>query len=95
MLMQTSNIVNEFQFTRPAWGATAGLLPDARGEHVSIHAPRVGRDFKLLATGFVIRVSIHAPRVGRDVTALSDVPSESCFNSRAPRGARHVLLSWP
>jgi len=36
-------------------------------------------------------VSIHAPRVGRDFAFLLKRPSLSCFNSRAPRGARRCL----
>ena len=57
----------EFQSTRPVWGATDddGGLPFFG--HISIHAPRVGRDLRLLygqAAGCII--SIHAPRVGRD-----------------------------
>ena len=38
----------EFQFTHPVWGATEEGTKDARGLSVSIHAPRVGCDFKLL-----------------------------------------------
>jgi len=34
-----------FQFTRPAWGATLQPCSAARRAVVSIHAPRVGRDF--------------------------------------------------
>ena len=33
-------------------------------------------------------VSIHAPRAGRDNASLSRVARRSCFNPRAPRGAR-------
>jgi len=34
-----------FQFTRPAWGATHGVSRRANNLMVSIHAPRMGRDF--------------------------------------------------
>ena len=35
-----------FQFTRPAWGATGGVVGGVVGGGVSIHAPRMGRDFR-------------------------------------------------
>ena len=59
---------NEFQSTRPVWGATlassAGAIVPGR---ISIHAPRVGRDedFARQITA-ENTISIHAPRVGRD-----------------------------
>jgi len=34
-----------FQFTRPAWGATQRSCGSKRNIHVSIHAPRMGRDW--------------------------------------------------
>ena len=34
----------EFQSTRPVWGATEGTQQNLCLLHVSIHAPRVGRD---------------------------------------------------
>ena len=33
-----------FQSTRPVWGATRAEIRKRRLHHVSIHAPRVGRD---------------------------------------------------
>jgi len=36
--------LREFQFTRPAWGATSLIAPIVPAHTVSIHAPRVGRD---------------------------------------------------
>ena len=61
-----SRHVWSFQSTRPVRGATAagGLFPDI--DHVSIHAPRAGRD-------------ADAPR---------GCPRKTCFNPRAPCGAR-------
>ena len=36
-------------------------------DEISIHAPRVGRDFDKLSTQMpFFKISIHAPRVGRD-----------------------------
>ena len=70
---------------------------DGGGEaEVSIHAPRVGRDRLLLRAAGVEGVSIHAPRVGRDTVACWGRNSRrQCFNSRAPRGARHVAHVSP
>ena len=39
------------------------------------------------------RVSIHAPRVGRDSSPRSENTGISCFNPRAPCGARHRIRS--
>ena len=49
------------------WGATSLQRDNDLYELISIHAPRVGRDHKML-NGKVVEVviSIHAPRVGRD-----------------------------
>ena len=35
---------NEFQSTRPVWGATTRKLSNVQRAKISIHAPRVGRD---------------------------------------------------
>ena len=56
----------EFQSTRPAWGATSKRRGIGGESHVSIHAPRVGRDDPGRCTRPPFGVSIHAPRVGRD-----------------------------
>jgi len=36
--------LQQFQSTRPAWGATEKVPEHDPGEEISIHAPRVGRD---------------------------------------------------
>mgnify|MGYP001290676826 CR=1 FL=1 len=79
----------EFQFTRPAWGATAVMPPEGRFERVSIHAPRVGRDgaWDKLCDGAV--VSIHAPRVGRDDSGGRLVESRY-VSIHAPRVGRDI-----
>ena len=43
-------LANEFQSTRPVWGATAGAAQQAAGTPISIHAPRVGRDTMTLCS---------------------------------------------
>ena len=82
-----------FQSTRPVWGATALKLQLPAPVHVSIHAPRVGRDPCNEARCLERPVSIHAPRVGRDWSYLEGQESRICFNPRAPCGARRAFAS--
>ena len=77
-----------FQSTRPVWGATRGGIRRYVLFVVSIHAPRVGRDFSPPFFYVVIVVSIHAPRVGRDRTIKRRHQLHESFNPRAPCGAR-------
>ncbi len=59
---------------------------------ISIHAPRVGRDYLVLDEvdlGTVI--SIHAPRVGRDGYEQPTLANKLNFNPRAPCGARPMF----
>ena len=58
--------INEFQSTRPVWGATQCGNPLVRRHRISIHAPRVGRDGGVDGEAVGGDISIHAPRVGRD-----------------------------
>ena len=55
-----------FQSTRPVWGATRALPRLCLGGLISIHAPRVGRDYEYCVQNVRAVISIHAPRVGRD-----------------------------
>ena len=55
--------------------------------------PRGARLRGNLAVTQVHHVSIHAPRVGRDVSLRNFDGSRSCFNPRAPCGARHHDMS--
>ena len=73
----------EFQFTRPAWGATGLPAWSVSRLMVSIHAPRVGRDFAKARKTTVDTVSIHAPRVGRD-SAARPMPSPLRFQFTRP-----------
>ena len=82
-----------FQSTRPARGATHAHLRRRRGARVSIHAPRTGRDHLRLVLLLDPLVSIHAPRTGRDRTLMAGSPPPSCFNPRAPHGARHRYMT--
>ena len=62
-----------FQSTLPVWGATD--LPDSMpwSSGISIHAPRVGSDYKIGDFCVDSGISIHAPRVGSDNLVLTVV----------------------
>ena len=79
-----------FQSTRPVRGATMRRYPHSSRSAVSIHAPRTGRDSICSCQRMTEGVSIHAPRVGRDPQARRLPLDSSCFNPRAPCGARHA-----
>ena len=80
-----------FQSTRPMRGATYGECSRRAALHVSIHAPRAGRDLSSCPLiGGVGRVSIHAPRAGRDTSYCSSWVPFLRFNPRAPCGAQPV-----
>ena len=55
---------------------------------ISIHAPRVGSDKRLIIIIIGSRISIHAPRVGSDVVSPIRYPPQKNFNPRSPRGER-------
>ena len=55
-----------FQSTRPVRGATIHRRVSEHARHVSIHAPRAGRDTYAILCTSRSTVSIHAPRAGRD-----------------------------
>ncbi len=87
--------VVEFQSTRPARGATGRQHRPPADNHVSIHAPRAGRDRRRLGEHPPSRVSIHAPRAGRDRNPVVNQALVRRFNPRAPRGARPTGASSP
>ena len=82
---------NEFQSTRPVWGATVTGLTFEQAFGISIHAPRVGRDAGRVFGTVAGSISIHAPRVGRDKTDTVDINTYDDFNPRAPCGARQQI----
>ena len=61
--------VDAFQSTLPVWGATYEDIYYYEQAQISIHAPRVGSDFKVIAVQACNVISIHAPRVGSDKPA--------------------------
>ena len=73
-----------FQSTRPVWGATRRGHRQLPEEHISIHAPRVGRDYNQLDFRHKREISIHAPRVGRDAKASLRRFISSLFQSTRP-----------
>ena len=90
MISWMGDLLNLFQSTRPARGATPPAEPasDAPVE-ISIHAPREGRD-RGLADGRRMAgyFNPRAPRGARRQSVFAGVPEADYFNPRAPRGAR-------
>ena len=88
--MTDTNIISkiEFQSTRPVWGATLMPVTCCRRLSISIHAPRVGRDFATPLIDVPILISIHAPRVGRDTLAIFFTALLDKISIHAPRVGR-------
>ena len=58
--------LDQFQSTRPAWGATLRPVHGAKARGISIHTPRVGRDAYFLHTKRqLLDFNPHAPRGAR------------------------------
>ena len=85
--------IARFQSTLPGWGATH--RPELRGqsiEKISIHAPRMGSDFRLELYCCRRRISIHAPRMGSDRSWSFACPAIRLFQSTLPGwGATRAL----
>ena len=78
-----------FQSTRPAWGATRREIISRGVWRVSIHAPRVGRDWRVKGSvGAIIEFQSTRPAWGATRCTCRDAIIAECFNPRAPRGAR-------
>ena len=90
MIVSTYQYGIMFQFTRPAWGATKSIDKARLCTDVSIHAPRVGRDFGGIALILQYEVSIHAPRVGRDGASGADARMSN-VSIHAPRVGRDIV----
>ena len=75
-----------FQSTRPVGGATGDSGDAQLGQHVSIHAPRGGRDQNRKVSLAPERVSIHAPRGGRDTFFCTPKRRKPMFQSTRPVG---------
>ena len=80
-----------FQSTRPVRGATNRR--DACRPVPPFQSTRPVRGATKARVRFYtqVEVSIHAPRAGRDLLSSTSASCKSCFNPRAPCGARHAL----
>ena len=78
----------QFQSTRPVWGATWTRLSWSLPSLFQSTRPVWGATRWRRQSRFAPVISIHAPRVGRDASAGRSSPSTTDFNPRAPCGAR-------
>ena len=82
-----------FQSTRPVRGATAEAPVRVHAAHISIHAPRAGRDLHTACTGGPgWYFNPRAPCGARLGGAGKETLTNEHFNPRAPCGAR--LSAW-
>ena len=82
-----------FQSTLPAWGATIYAEGADRPYRISIHAPRMGSDYREpLQRQQIQRISIHAPRMGSDYVFEEFPVCQYDFNPRSPHGERLLSL---
>ena len=79
----------KFQSTPPARGATRRIMPGGGAIFISIHAPRTGSDFSVLA-GILVYLLFQSTLPARGATWPSDAPCQSPthFNPRSPHGER-------
>ena len=77
-----------FQSTPPVWGATRGVEVFRHMDGISIHAPRVGCDWRYSGGFSAFQISIHAPRVGCDPNVAAAFFPRHNFNPRTPCGVR-------
>ena len=74
----------------PHAGRAPLMIFSVMSRSVSTHAPHAGRAFAAVKDKDLGPVSTHAPHAGRAAICSSLSTRMICFNSRAPRGARHV-----
>ena len=82
-----------FQSTRPVRGATFLERIPHLDTHISIHAPRAGRDWGSPATATRDAISIHAPRAGRDYGYVV-VGQVTWISIHAPRAGRDAVIPF-
>ena len=78
----------QFQSTRPVWGATNSVGAPVSEPIFQSTRPVWGATFRLRVENVRYSISIHAPRVGRDYCQPSIRSQIRYFNPRAPCGAR-------
>ena len=84
-----TSAIPEFQSTLPVWGGTTPADIEAWNRGISIHPPRVGRDWSAVEPGAVpAGISIHPPRVGRDVGLRVRVLEAASISIHPPRVGR-------
>ena len=76
-------------------GATSFRLDVCPVVHVSIHAPRVGRDGFNRCFLYHGNVSIHAPHAGRDADPFLYDALESNVSIHAPHAGRDIGPAFP
>ena len=74
----------EFQSTRPVWGATCGARMDGDSYAISIHAPRVGRDRSASTLSIVFRNFNPRAPCGARPWISSPTPCRTTFQSTRP-----------
>ena len=94
---KTSSTKLLFQSTHPVWGATGGVGGVVHHMAISIHAPRVGCDWRRCGQFHPSRrISIHAPRVGCDGNTKLPILKDSLISIHAPRvGCDADMIYFP
>ncbi len=83
-----------FQSTRPVWGATfPRRVRRRRNQTISIHAPRVGRDWSSAAARWALRNFNPRAPCGARQASRGRCSRAQDFNPRAPCGARPSAAS--
>ena len=89
-----------FQSTLPVWGGTMSISSPTFSGLISIHPPRVGRDFCHVGILHQPIISIHPPRVGRDTGFLRHLWQSGGISIHPPRVGRDgkptivIDLNW-
>ena len=90
-LRQTA-LVDQFQSTRPVRGATRCLCSGCNSAHISIHAPRAGRDCHCPWTGAETQnFNPRAPCGARLDDAFAGIAGQLFQSTRPVRGATYIL----
>ena len=83
------NLINEFQSTLPAGGATYFFPFLHSGNDFNPRSPQGERHLNPQHMFWKRLISIHAPRRGSDPEIHHDTGSDHDFNPRSPQGERH------
>ena len=83
-----------FQLTCPMRGTTTTFINCNVTFLISTHVPHAGHDFFFYFTYELFNISTHVPHAGHDPPDTSRLCTAVHFNSRAPCGARLILLQY-